>query len=286
MAEISRPPAVFRLFMSDSSKEIHGGSGNEDISSYVENSILKVENKLMGSFDNAFQKGILTLAGTALFFKLALLTGIVHGNILETIEQLPWYAWHEYEQVLATNPVATKAFTSATVYTIGDVIAQRTEDSNLELDHMRVLRSMIAGLVGHGPLSHVWYNLCEGVFHDVLHWTAWWVFLPKIVVDQAMFGPFWNNTYILLLGLMKKESLETIWEDMKKTTIPLVLSGLKLWPFVHCITYGLIPVENRLLWVDAVEILWVTILATQAAKASKEHDAETLTETNVAAFEN
>ena len=30
-------------------------------------------------------------------------------------------------------------------------------------------------------------------------------------------------------------------------------------------TYGLIPVENRLLWVDAVEIIWVTILATQAA---------------------
>ena len=51
---------------------------------------------------------------------------------------------------------------------------------------------------------------------------------------------------------------------MKRTTIPLIVSGLKLWPFVHCITYGVIPLENRLLWVDAVEIVWVMILANQA----------------------
>ena len=52
---------------------------------------------------------------------------------------------------------------------------------------------------------------------------------------------------------------------MKRTTIPLIVSGLKLWPLAHCVTYGLVPVENRLLWVDMVEILWVTILATQAS---------------------
>lgn len=39
----------------------------------------------------------------------------------------------------------------------------------------------------------------------------------------------------------------------------------------HCITYGLIPVENRLLWVDFVEILWVTILATQASGGDHHH---------------
>jgi protein Mpv17 len=64
---------------------------------------------------------------------------------------------------------------------------------------------------------------------------------------------------------MKMESLDTIWNDMKRSTIPLIVSGLKLWPAVHVITYGFLPVENRLLWVDLVEILWVTILATQAA---------------------
>lgn len=59
---------------------------------------------------------------------------------------------------------------------------------------------------------------------------------------------------------------------MKKSTIPLFISGLRLWPLAHCVTYGLIPVENRLAWVDLVEILWVTILASQAAAISKQHE--------------
>ena len=71
---------------------------------------------------------------------------------------------------------------------------------------------------------------------------------------------------------MKLESPQTIWSDVKRSTIPLVVSGLKLWPLAHCVTYGLIPVENRLLWVDMVEIFWVTILASQAAGLASEHN--------------
>jgi protein Mpv17 len=56
---------------------------------------------------------------------------------------------------------------------------------------------------------------------------------------------------------------------MKRTTVPLLVSGLKLWPLAHCVTYGLVPVENRLLWVDFVEIFWVTILATTAAAGNE-----------------
>jgi hypothetical protein len=39
-------------------------------------------------------------------------------------------------------------------------------------------------------------------------------------------------------------------------------AGWKLWPFAHLITYGVVPLEQRLLWVDCVELIWVTILST------------------------
>jgi protein Mpv17 len=182
----------------------------------------------------------------------------------ETIQHMPFGVWQSYMSVLTDSPVATKAVTSATVYTIGDVIAQSAEGSAIgEIDRMRTLRSMLAGLIGHGPLSHVWYNVSENLFEH-LQWISFWSFIPKVAVDQLFWGPFWNNTYILLLGLMKAESLASIWEDVKRTTVPLVISGLKLWPLAHCVTYGLIPVENRLLWVDLVEIIWVIILSTTA----------------------
>jgi protein Mpv17 len=190
------------------------------------------------------------------------------------------YVWASYSEVLERAPVMTKAVTSATVYTIGDVIAQRTEGTTGDLDRLRTLRSMLAGLLGHGPLSHYWYNFCDQLFDNTLQWTAWWAFFPKILVDQTTWGPFWNNSYILLLGLMKLEKPSVIFADMKRTTIPLIVSGLKLWPLAHCVTYGLVPTENRVLWVDLVEILWVTILATQASGAASPEAAADAAETN------
>jgi len=224
---------------------------------------------------------------TAALVGLALLTqshaGTDLSSVVDAASHVPQQLWSSYQHVLSTNPIPTKAMTSATVYTIGDIIAQQTEksegDDNASLDVARVVRSLLAGLIGHGPMSHLWYNASEGFFNDVLHLTAWWSFLPKIAVDQALFAPIWNNSYLLLLGLMKGDSLETIWSDVQRTTIPLMVSGLKLWPLVHCVTYGVMPVQHRLLWVDAVEILWVTILATQAAGEGKEEDGETTTTT-------
>lgn len=182
-------------------------------------------------------------------------------------------------------PLQTKAVTSATVYTIGDIIAQRQGGTDIgKLDRGRIVRSLAAGLIGHGPMSHVWYHVSEDFFDNILHLNAWWDFIPKVVVDQTIFGPIWNNSYILLLGLMQFQKPSQIWGDMKRTTVPLIVSGLKLWPFVHCITYGLIPVENRLLWVDAVEILWVTILANEASSLgtdAEEDDAALLVESEI-----
>lgn len=181
---------------------------------------------------------------------------------------VPMQAFDAYEKVLSSNPIATKAATSASVYTIGDILAQYTEqreEDSKNIDQGRVLRSCIAGGIAHGPLSHFWYHVSENFFTNFAHLTAWWSFLPKIVVDQTVWGPIWNSTYILLIGLMKREALEKMVGDVRTTTFPLFLDGLKLWPLAHCVTYGLIPEENRLLWVDLVEIVWVSIMATKAA---------------------
>jgi len=238
--------------------------------------------------------------------------GITRGWTAEEIAlRIPLDNWRSYTNILSMAPIETKvrgcyrqleltkciclqeslffesnssssssyvsftiqAVTSATVYTIGDIIAQKTEGLDIgKLDRGRILRSALAGLIGHGPMSHVWYHVSEDFFDNILHLHAWWDFVPKVVVDQLVFGPIWNNSYILLLGIMQLQKPGQIFGDMKRSTIPLLISGLKLWPFVHCITYGLIPVENRLLWVDLVEILWVTILANEANSEAQPGD--------------
>eukprot|EP00980_Cylindrotheca_fusiformis_P003909 scaffold867_cov112-Cylindrotheca_fusiformis.AAC.7 len=229
----------------------------------------------LSSFNMEQVLGVTTASAIIGYLTLVLLdNGPSVPLMMSTLEHMvqAWgtQVWGSYEACLASNPVATKAATSATVYTIGDVIAQKSEGLT-ELDFPRVARSGIAGGIGHGPLSHVWYNLSESFFTH-LHITAWWSFFPKIVVDQTVWGPIWNGSYILLLGLMNRENVDEMVGNVKTSTVPLFLDGLKLWPLAHCVTYGLVPVENRLLWVDLVEILWVTILATKAASLASEKD--------------
>jgi protein Mpv17 len=235
----------------------------------------------------------------AVVFNTAVITAFHH------MTQIPIQLYNSYESTLTVNPVTTKAATSAVVYTIGDIIAQFTEQqsqqvddntlvtTDVDLDFPRVVRSLIAGGVGHGPLSHVWYLVCENFFAHTLGWTAWWSVLPKIVVDQVVWGTIWNSLYLLSVGLMEhamkttttqhseaslahtttdSKNLSTLLDDVRSSIFPLFLDGLKLWPFAHIITYGLIPIENRLLWVDAVEIIWVSIMATKAAENKNKHD--------------
>lgn len=192
----------------------------------------------------------------------------------EMAVRIPVDNWRSYSAILEKAPLFTKAATSATVYTIGDFIAQRTEGKCMgDLDRARLIRSLLAGFIGHGPLSHLWYGFSESLFENVMHLQGWWGTITKVAIDQTTWGPFWNNTYILLLGIMQMNKPEKIFSEMKRTTIPLIVSGLKLWPLAHLVTYGLIPVENRLLWVDFIEIIWVTILASAAANPESNVDA-------------
>lgn len=84
-------------------------------------------------------------------------TGITRGWSTEEVAyRVPIDNWRSYNDILNMAPIQTKAVTSATVYTIGDIIAQRTEGIEIgELDRGRIGRSLAAGLIGHGPLSHV-----------------------------------------------------------------------------------------------------------------------------------
>ena len=145
--------------------------------------LLAVESAAESSF--AVQQVLGVSTATAIFSYLILSHSdtSMFQSISPTLQHLVTNAfsqtWEGYQTVLAENPITTKAATSATVYTIGDLVAQKTEGLD-ELDKGRVLRSMLAGGIGHGPISHFWYELSEAFFNNVVHWTDWWSFLPKV----------------------------------------------------------------------------------------------------------
>ena len=60
---------------------------------------------------------------------------------------------------------------------------------------------------------------------------------------------------------MKFESPAVIAASVRSSYWGLLKAGWRLWPLVHLVTYGLLPVQHRLLFVDAVELVWVSVLS-------------------------
>ena len=173
--------------------------------------------------------------------------------------------WEAYQTAVKMNPIETKACISGVVYSIGDLIAQNYEGRDIsELDRGRIIRSGLCGLLAHGPLSHLYYVGLDSVFAQQ-HWidvNSWISPVIKVGIDQTVWSIFWNSTYYILLGLLKAESPKTIISSVQQSWWDLLKAGWRLWPIVHICTYGIIPVQHRLLFVDAVELVWVCILST------------------------
>jgi len=215
------------------------------------------ENKYLDRAINA------TLTGAAVSYAITKIVTVDHDywqgwTVFEILKYAPLHNWKAYEEVLKVNPVLAKMMISGIVYSIGDWIGQCVEGKPvLEFSRVRLLRSGLVGFCLHGSLSHYYYYVCEYLFP----YNGWWVVPLKVAFDQTIWSAIWNSIYYVTLGLLRLESPARIWKDLTATFFPLLTAGWKLWPFAHLVTYGLIPVEQRLLWVDCVEIIWVTILS-------------------------
>ncbi|KAG9159560.1 hypothetical protein Leryth_013548 [Lithospermum erythrorhizon] len=211
--------------------------------------------------DRGINATIVLAAGTFAVTKLLTVDcDYWHGwTLYEILRYAPQHNWSAYEEALKTNPVLAKMVISGIVYSVGDWIAQCCEGKPLfEFDRLRMLRSGLVGFTLHGSLSHYYYHFCEALFP----FQDWWVVPAKVLFDQTVWAAIWNSIYFILLGVLRFESPITIFTELKSTFTPMLTAGWKLWPFAHLVTYGLIPVEQRLLWVDCVELIWVTILST------------------------
>ncbi|PIA29503.1 hypothetical protein AQUCO_05900016v1 [Aquilegia coerulea] len=153
--------------------------------------------------------------------------GMKGWTIFEILRYAPLHNWAAYEEALKENPVLAKI--SVPCY----------EGKPLfDFDRTCMFRSGLVGFSLHGSLSHYYYQFCEALF------------------------PFQDCIYYVVLGLLRFESPASIFSELKATFIPMLTVGWKLWSFAHLITYGVVLVEQRLLWVDCVELIWVTILST------------------------
>ena len=172
--------------------------------------------------------------------------------------------WGAYESAAISRPLATKAATSGVAYCLGDVASQALTEERI--DARRTARSSVAGFVSHGPQLHFWTLLLER--HCSFGGAAW--ALPvKIVLDQTVFSLYLNSAYVALMEALRASWPAEIWRRVRCSALPSLKAGWKFWPAVHALTYSVVPLHLRVLWVDVVEVGWVAILSSCVARAGR-----------------
>lgn len=81
------------------------------------------------------------------------------------------------------------------------------------------------------------------------------------MLDQTVFSAYLNSVYCALLELMKRSDPREAWARIRRSLMPSLYASWKFWPFVHLVTFSVMPMHLRVLWVDVVEIVWVSILS-------------------------
>nr|GMD33446.1 peroxisomal membrane protein 2 [Ipomoea batatas] len=123
-------------------------------------------------------------------------------------------------------------------------------------------------------ISGIVYSMGDWIAQALFPFNDWWVVPAKVAFDQTVWSAVWNSIYYVVLGFLRFESPNNIFSELQATFWPMLTAGWKLWPFAHLITYGVVPVEQRLLWVDCVELVWVTILSTYSNEKSEARISE------------
>ncbi|CAM9886543.1 unnamed protein product, partial [Laminaria digitata] len=96
---------------------------------------------------------------------------------------------------------------------------------------------------------------------------AWWAFVPKVIADQTVWSVFLNAAYSTMIMSLQGLAPEEVWGQVKSTAWPALTSSWRFWPLIHCFSFSsIIPTDLKLLFIDCMEIIWVTILSTVANK--------------------
>jgi len=224
-------------------------------------------------FNAFFEENALQISA---FVNIAIVGSVAFGSFFRIVEvdsdiSTGW-TWYEilrnipednlnaYQQAVFAHPIPVKALTSGVAYTLGDFTCQLSQGKSLPtVDLKRSLRSGVAGFLIHGPLCHYW-----------LQWTdlnlsfggAWWAIPVKVLADQTVWSLFLNTAYTTCIMSLQGMRPANIKREIDATWYNAISAGWRFWPFVHLLTFSpIIPQDFKLLFVDCVEVVWVTILS-------------------------
>ncbi|CAG9464547.1 unnamed protein product [Pedinophyceae sp. YPF-701] len=181
-------------------------------------------------------------------------------------------AWTSYNNSLVERPILTKSLVSLAGFGLGDALAQSvTKRPEEPFRWDRTLSMAGYGFVVGGPLGHYWFGALDKYVLPSRP-TSPAAVLAKVGADQLLQAPFGMACFYAWDTMAKhgREGFEEEFPRAVRETLPVALqASWTMWPLAHLINFRYIPSSQRMLYVNAVALVWTSILSYVSNKPSE-----------------
>ena len=134
--------------------------------------------------------------------------------------------WARYNALLEAQPLLTKALTSLTGFTAGDILAQKfVEGGDKPYDVMRTVRLGSFGFLIHGTTGHYFYGFLDSKMPGTKPVTV----ATKVAIDQTIWNPIFGCMFFGYLNLMEGKSFEDYTNKLKADLKTAVMGSWAVW---------------------------------------------------------
>jgi len=174
-----------------------------------------------------------------------------------------------YLAVLESNPLATKAATSFFGFLIGDILAQKFIDKNPDgFDYARMLRLASFGALIHGPTGHWFYGMLDKKIPGVGAVPV----VSKVAIDQLFWNPIFGVMFFGYMGTLEGQGIDGTIQKIKNDLMTQVTGSWTVWPIAHAINFRFVPTEQRLLYINTIQIgynMFLSVIANRTKPPAK-----------------
>jgi hypothetical protein len=159
--------------------------------------------------------------------------------------------WRGYCAALHSHPFKVKAATSGCTFAATDGIAQSLDDK--PYDWTATARNASFGVLYLGPANHVFWGRTVGL-ERWFPGTSWPNVFKRVFVDQTTMMPV-NMALFLAWPALWARDLNKAEEDVCGSFVDSVSFALCVWPVVHPFSFRYVPLEHRLLVLNACSLV-------------------------------
>jgi protein Mpv17 len=164
--------------------------------------------------------------------------------------------------------VIRASLTSGVVMSAGDLICQRVQNRDKEIDLRRTARFATVGMCMHGPFFLFGFQWLDSLVPKTPQGPTLKGAMFKVLAGQLTLFPVYLGSALLALSLLEGKAVDRSVAAMQQTFVPTYLAGSVFWPIANVFNFMFVPSSYRVLYVNVAGLFWNTYLSFVQASSS------------------